>query len=61
MSDLSRPWHASYGPGVPAAVEIPDEPGYRDGRIRLQSVGTATSTGWSGLKRARVGETTVAP
>ncbi|ROS28036.1 AMP-binding protein [Cellulomonas sp. PhB150] len=25
MSDLSRPWHASYGPGVPAAVEIPDE------------------------------------
>ncbi|RHA38984.1 AMP-binding protein [Cellulomonas rhizosphaerae] len=26
MSDLLRPWHASYGPGVPAVVDLPDEP-----------------------------------
>jgi hypothetical protein len=37
-------------------IPIPDEPGCRDGRLRLRSVGTLTPGGWSGLKRARVGE-----
>lgn len=26
MSDFIRPWHASYGPGVPPEVTVPDEP-----------------------------------
>ena len=26
MTDFSRPWHASYAPGVPAEAEVPDEP-----------------------------------
>ncbi|MFF1528709.1 AMP-binding protein [Cellulomonas sp. NPDC058312] len=26
MTDFSRPWHASYAPGVPAEADVPDEP-----------------------------------
>ena len=26
MTDFTRPWHTSYAPGVPAAVDVPDEP-----------------------------------
>lgn len=26
MTDFTRPWHASYAPGVPAEVTVPDEP-----------------------------------
>ncbi|MFO0890708.1 MAG: hypothetical protein U0790_16385 [Isosphaeraceae bacterium] len=37
-------------------IPIPDEPGYRDGRLRLQSVGSLTPAGWSERKRACVGD-----
>jgi long-chain acyl-CoA synthetase len=26
VTDFSRPWHASYAPGVPAEADVPDEP-----------------------------------
>ncbi|RMI08918.1 AMP-binding protein [Cellulomonas triticagri] len=26
MTDFTRPWHATYGPAVPAEVDVPDEP-----------------------------------
>jgi hypothetical protein len=42
-------------------IPIPDEPGYRDGQLRLRSVGTLTPGGWSRLTRARVGEADAAP
>jgi hypothetical protein len=37
-------------------LPVPDEPGYRDGRLQLQRIESMTPTEWAGYKRKRVGE-----
>jgi hypothetical protein len=37
-------------------IPIPDEPGYQDGRLRLEGIGRITLSEWEAYKRAKVGD-----
>jgi hypothetical protein len=49
-TDARTGWKLEY------QLPVPDEPGFRDGRLRLERTETMTATEWAAYKRKHVGE-----